>query len=174
MTRSNLTQSNRYVSPRRPAPQRRPTGYHVKPRSPRSRTSQRPNWLFGSIALAALALMPQDIWSRISMPISEQTAQSQSVQPWHINRTKAAQTCEAVLNADQRLSRNQLTQFLSIAQDSSQATVHETISRPYCTLSKAHQRKQSEAYPLEFDPETWFVVNYEQGIYKSYDFVFKK
>ena len=107
------------------------------------------------------------------MPISTQPTQSQSVQPWYLHRTKATQTCETVVNADQRLSRGQLTKFLAIAQDSAQTIVHETISSPYCTLSKANQSKQSEAYPLEFDPDTWFVVNYEQGLYKSYDFVFK-
>ena len=79
-----------------------------------------------------------------------------------------------MVNTDQRLSRGQLTQFLAIAQESSQASIHETIAPPYRTLSKEHQSKQSEAYPQAFDPDTWFVVNYDQGIYKSYDFVFRQ
>lgn len=79
-----------------------------------------------------------------------------------------------MVNADQRLSRDQLTQFLSVVQATPQATVHETIAPPYCALSKANQPQQSEAYPLAFDPDTWFVVNYDQEIYKGYDFVFQQ
>ena len=161
-----MTQPKSYVTSNRSAS--RTAGYYVKPR-PRSSVSQ--PWLLGSIALAAFIFVFQDLWSRVSMPIS---TVSQSAQPWQSEQAKTSQTCQTVLNADQRLSRGQLTQFLSIAQNSSQATVHETIAPPYCTLSKAHQSKQNEAYPLACDPATWFVVNYDQGIYKGYDFVFRE
>lgn len=165
-----MAQPHLYAPRNRPAP--RPA-YHVKPRAKRrSRSSQPQIWLLGSIALAALALVPQDLWSRISMPISTQSTQPS--QPWQLERPQTAQTCQAIINADQRLSRAQLTQFLSVAQNSSQANIHETIAPPHCTLSKSHEAKQREAYPLAFDPETWFVVNYEQGLYKGYDFVFQK
>ncbi|ESA34212.1 hypothetical protein N836_18360 [Leptolyngbya sp. Heron Island J] len=165
-----MNQSRPYASPKRPAP--RPT-YHVKPRARRRQRTQPQTWLLGSLALAALALVPQDLWSQLSMPISTRSTQSQSAQPWQLSRTSTNQTCQTMANADQRLSRAQLTQFLSIAQNSSQANVHETIAPPYCVLSKAHEANQREAYPLAFDPETWFVVKYEQGLYKGYDFVFQ-
>lgn len=161
-----MKHSNLYVHPKHPAPQRRRPGHR--------HSSQPQTWLLGSIAIASLALAPQELWSRISMPISTQLSHSQSVQPWHLNRASTSQTCQAIVNVDQRLSRAQLTQFLTIAQDSPQTTVHETIASPYCKLSNAHQSKQREAYPLEFDPDTWFVVNYDQGVYKGYDFVFQE
>lgn len=149
----------------------RQAGYHVRPRP---RSPQRFAWLLSSVALSALAIAPGDLWSRFSTSLSPQPTQQESIQPWSFNRAETAQTCQSMVNANQRLSRGQLTQFLSIAQDSSQASIHETIAPPYCTLSKEHQSKQSEAYPLAFDPDTWFVVNYDQGIYKSYDFVFRQ
>ncbi len=167
-----MSQPNLYAPPNRPTP--RPA-YHVKPRvKRRPRSAQPQTWLLGTIALAALALVPQDLWSRISTPLSVQSTQSQSAQPWQVNGAHKTQTCQAIINADQRLSRSQLTQFLSIAQNSSQANLHETIAPPYCTMSRPHEAKQREAYPLAFDPETWFVVDYEQGLYKGYDFVFEK
>ena len=166
-----MNQPHHYASPRRLAP--RPT-YHVKPRARRRQRSAQPQaWLLGSLALAALALIPQDLWSQLSRPLSAQPTQSQSAQPWHLSRTSTNQTCHTMVNADQRLSRAQLTQFLSISQNSSQANVHETVAPPYCVLSKTHEANQREAYPLAFDPETWFVINYEQGLYKGYDFVFQ-
>lgn len=161
-----MAQSKLYAPSHRPVP---PPAYHVKPRP---RSSQ--PWLLGVLALATLALVPKDLWSQLSTPLAAQSTQSQSVQSQQANRTSTTQTCEAIVNADQRLSRDQLTQFLSIAQNSSQANVHETIAPPYCTLTKAHQTQQQEAYPLAFDPETWFVVNYEEGVYKSYDFAFQE
>ncbi|MBX2866273.1 MAG: hypothetical protein KTR27_22215 [Leptolyngbyaceae cyanobacterium MAG.088] len=164
-----MTQSKLYAPTRGPVhqrPNRQHLAYHVKPRP-----SSRP-WLLGGLALVALALVPQDVWSRLSTPLSTKPIQSQAVQPWQRANTNA--TCQAMINANQRLSRSQLTQLLSIEQNSPQANVHEAIASPYCTLSKAHQSTQSEAYPLAFDPDTWIVMNYEQGLYKSYDFVFQK
>lgn len=138
-------------------------------RRPRRQTSQRFAWIVSSLALTALAIVPRELLPQFSL-----SAQQQSTQSWGVNRTDVSQTCQAVLNKDQRLSREQLTQFLSVAQESSQAAIHETIAPPYCTLSRSNQSKQREAYPLAFDPDTWFVINYDQGIYKSYDFVFKE
>ncbi|MEA5465366.1 hypothetical protein [Leptothoe sp. PORK10 BA2] len=146
------------------------------PRRPRTHRSQPPlAWILSSIALSAIALVPKDLWPRFSMSLSPQPTQQESIQPGLFNRTAAiAPTCQSMLNADQRLSRDQLTQFLSIPQETSRAAIHEAIAPPYCTLSKAHQPKQDEAYPLAFDPDTWFVVNYDGESYQGYDFVFRK
>ena len=80
------------------------------------------------------------------------------------------------MNGEQRLSREQLTQFLAlsqgIAQKIDQKGVHETIAPPYCSLTETHQAKQQDAYPLAFDPDTWFVVSYDQGQYTDFDFIF--
>ena len=166
-----MPQSKLYAPSNRPYPASQRYRRHPKPQV---RSSQSQVLVFGSLLVAALALVPQDMWTRLTSPLSEQTAQSQTVHSWQFDRATPNQTCTSVLNADQRLSRGQLSQFLSIPQESTQATIHQTVAPPYCTLSKAHQAKQSEAYPLAFDPDTWFVVNYEQGIYKGYDFVFQQ
>ena len=168
-----MSQSKLYASPNRPSPAPRKYSRRHQTRSSQSRSHSR-GLIFGSLILAALALAPQDLWTRLTAPLSEQTAQSQTVQSWQFDQATTAQACKSMLNADQRLSRDQLSQFLSLPKESAQTTIHQTIAPPYCTLSKAHQAKQSEAYPLAFDPDTWFVVNYEQGSYKGYDFVFRR
>ncbi|MEM9976888.1 MAG: hypothetical protein AAF808_04595 [Cyanobacteria bacterium P01_D01_bin.2] len=144
---------------------------HVPPARPTVPPPGRPRslslaWLLGGVALTALAIVPPGQLPHLAATGALQPAQSRS--------TQTAQTCQAVLNADQRLSRDQLTQFIALGQGTPQAAVHETIAPPYCTLSKSHQAKQREAYPLAFDPDTWFVVNYEQGDYRGYDFVFRR
>jgi len=52
------------------------------------------------------------------------------------------------------------------------------IAEPYCTLSPVEVREgvtaQREAYPLEFNPETWFVVLYEGEEYAGFDFSFSR
>ncbi|MBT9315600.1 hypothetical protein [Leptothoe spongobia] len=169
-----MTHSPLYASQNNPAPTpdgRQPTSYAPKPHP---QSSQRPAWILSTIALTALAIVPQDLWSRLPMSLSAQSSQQQSTQQWTFGNKATEETCQSILNAEQRLSRGQLTQFLSIAQTSSQASVHETIAPPYCILSRTNQTQQREVYPLAFDPDTWFVVNYDQKVYQGYDFVFKK
>lgn len=138
-----------------------------QPLQPRPQPSRPLAWIISGIALATLALVPQE-------QLFSGLLNGRQTLSWTISRDSGgAQTCQAVLNAEQRLSREQLTQVLSLAPSASPATVHETIAPPYCALSKPHQTTQREAYPLAFDPDTWFVVNYEQGAYTGYDFVFQ-
>jgi hypothetical protein len=51
------------------------------------------------------------------------------------------------------------------------------MNAPYCRLSelevRAGVRAQREAYPLAFDPQTWFVVLYEGDQYTGYSFSFR-
>ncbi|MEM7062984.1 MAG: hypothetical protein AAF572_07465 [Cyanobacteria bacterium P01_B01_bin.77] len=168
-----MTRSPAYFSPSGPTVPNSPTMPNgpISPQQPtnvRSQSLQPLAWLCG-LALAALALVPQEQLTRFSGGL---VGQPQSLQSWAINQDTSP-VCQAVLNADQRLSRDQLTQFLSLPQSASPATVHETIAPPHCLLSKPHQAKRREVYPLAFDPKTWFVVNYEQGSYTGYDFVFQ-
>ena len=147
-----------------PAKRRRP--------SPRRRPPSLAPWILSSLALTALAVVPKD-WLP-SLSLAPQSPHPQSAQVWRVRSTQTTPTCASVLNPDQRLSRGQLTEFLSIAQDAPRTTIHQVIASPYCSLSQSNQTHQQEAYPLAFDPDTWFVVNYHQGIYKDYDFVFRK
>lgn len=163
------------------APQRQnpvPEQQLARGQAPRRRRSRRSSqtfgWLISGIALTTLAIVPQEQLSRWLAPLAAPHAQQQSVPTMPLGQSRTEDTCQTILNNDQRLSREQLTQFLSLAQGTAQNMVHGTIAPPYCALSKSQQPKQQEAYPLAFDPDTWFVVNYDQGNYAGYDFVFKK
>lgn len=165
-----MTQSPLY------APDQYPVSKRQVLRRPRpNRQSPQPlSWLLSGIALAALALVPQEQLSRWLAPLAAPHIEQQSVQAWPLSQRSSANTCQTVLNAEQRLSRDQLAQFVSLAKGTPQDTVHNAIAPPHCMLSKANNPKQQEAYPLAFDPDTWFVVNYDQGSYADYGFVFKE
>ncbi|MEO0867873.1 MAG: hypothetical protein AAFY17_05370 [Cyanobacteria bacterium J06642_11] len=146
-----------------------------RPRRRSRRSPQRLGWLISGLALATLATVPQDQLSRWLAPLAAPHTSQQSVFPWSLGQSHPKSvTCQQMVNKEQRLSREQLTQFIPLSQGTAQEIVHDTIAPPYCALSKSQQSQQQEAYPLAFDPETWFVVNYAQGNYTGYDFVFKR
>ncbi|GAB4149056.1 MAG: hypothetical protein Fur0046_27650 [Cyanobacteria bacterium J069] len=86
--------------------------------------------------------------------------------------------CLEVVQSQSVLHRDKLSQLLSIPERSSRDQVKAVISEPYCRLPQVEIRAgvpaDREAYPLAFDPQTWFVVLYEGNEYAGYDFVFKK
>ncbi|MEM6252417.1 MAG: hypothetical protein AAF821_05790 [Cyanobacteria bacterium P01_D01_bin.156] len=137
----------------------------------RPRRSPLPILLLGSAAI--LAFVPQEQLSRWLTPLAGSPTQQQSVTALTSVR-QSNSTCQEILNKDQRLSRDQLTQFLSMAEGTTQETIHGTMATPHCRLHQSNQSKYREAYPLAFDPDTWFVINYDQGKYSDYDFVFQK
>ena len=111
----------------------------------------------GMIALAALAVVPK------SQP-----------QP----TGAVSDVCQQKVEPQSVLSRAELSQLLSVPERSSKEAVQQVIEIPYCTLEPVSLREgaiaQREAYPLEFDPQTWLVVLYEEGEYAGYDFSFKR
>ncbi|MBT9311547.1 hypothetical protein [Leptothoe kymatousa] len=166
-----MTQFHLYAPKRYPAPKVATKPKHaIRPR----RSAPSLGWWLSGIALATLALVPQQQLVRWLAPLAPQTQQT-AVNGWPLTPQATASTpCQTMVNKEQRLSRDQLNQFLSLAQGTEQATVHGNIAAPYCVLSPAEQPKQQQAYPLAFDPNTWFVVNYDQGKYTDFDFVFKQ
>jgi hypothetical protein len=84
--------------------------------------------------------------------------------------------CQQVIQPQAILARDQLAQLLTIPERSTKAQVREIIKDPYCQLADVEVRAgvmaQREAYPLAFDPDTWFVVLYEGDEYAGYDFSF--
>jgi hypothetical protein len=84
--------------------------------------------------------------------------------------------CEGIVQEQARLSREQLSEILAIAERESKASVRSIVSEPYCRLPSIEVRAgvpaEREAYPLEFDPQTWFVLLYEGEEYAGFDFVF--
>ncbi len=86
--------------------------------------------------------------------------------------------CQEIVQQQAVLPRDKLAQLLAIPERSSRDAVQSVISAPYCRLPeievRAGVKAQREAYPLAFDPQTWFVVLYEGNEYAGYSFVFQR
>ena len=85
--------------------------------------------------------------------------------------------CQKRIETTAVLSRAQLSQLLSVPERSAKESVRKIVEAPYCVLQplelRAGAEAQREAYPLAFDPQTWFVVLYENEEYAGYDFSFR-
>jgi hypothetical protein len=85
--------------------------------------------------------------------------------------------CQEIVQPQAVLSRSQLSQIIRISSKTSQETVQAIAKVPYCRLSQIElvtgAIAEREAYPLAFDPDTWFVLLYEGNQYVGYDFSFR-
>lgn len=90
----------------------------------------------------------------------------------------ASNVCQEIIQENALLSREQLSRLLSIPERDSKEAVRAVVNEPYCILSSIELRAnipaEREAYPLAFDPQTWFVVLYEGNEYAGYSFVFQR
>lgn len=88
------------------------------------------------------------------------------------------EVCQTMVQETSLLSRQELSQLLTIPERGSKEVVRQVVSEPFCTLApveiRAGVQAEREAYPLEFDPQTWFVVLYEGNEYAGYSFVFQR
>jgi hypothetical protein len=95
---------------------------------------------------------------------------------FHAPAAAPSNVCEGIVQDQVRLSRDQLSQILAISERASKAAVRSIVSAPYCRLPAIQIRAgvpaEREAYPLEFDPQTWFILLYEGEEYAGFDFVF--
>lgn len=86
-------------------------------------------------------------------------------------------SCVKIEQTQSLISRDQLKALLATDLQAPKATVQELLKEPYCVMSsgktEAGQPADREAYPLEFDPQTWLVVLYEGDRYAGYDFRFR-
>jgi hypothetical protein len=137
---------------------------HPYPKSPRPNQAKRSPrsgkaWLAGgSMAfLAAMAVVP----TRVNLP----------------TRTATNPVCQEVVRSEARLSRDQLSKFLSVPTQSSKTAIQGMLQTPYCRLTPKPDQSENvtarDAYPLAFDPDTWVVVLYEGETYVGYDFTFR-
>lgn len=92
--------------------------------------------------------------------------------------TPPKDACQEVVRSQAVLTRRQLSQLLAIPERDSKAKVRDIVQEPYCKLSQLEVRAgveaDREAYPLEFDPQTWFVILYEGDEYAGYAFSFRR
>jgi hypothetical protein len=112
------------------------------------------------LALAAIVIGPR--------PFIDRTAAQDS--------TNDNVVCEQTVQSSSVLSRSELSQLLSVTERAPKEDVRAVINEPYCTLPSITVREgtvsEREAYPLEFNPQTWFIVLYEEGEYAGFDFSF--
>ncbi|MEM7063839.1 MAG: hypothetical protein AAF572_11825 [Cyanobacteria bacterium P01_B01_bin.77] len=93
-------------------------------------------------------------------------------------QAKAASTkqdlCQHIISSQAVLSRQQLTQLLTIPERENRQAIEAIAEEPYCTLPSIEVRAgvaaERAAYPLAFDPNTWLVVLYENEEYVGYGF----
>lgn len=116
--------------------------------------------LAGGSVVAALGLLaePQGFISKVAPPAKEM--------------------CQEVVQEKAVLSREHLSQLLTIPERATRQTLRQVIPQPYCRLPKLQVRSgamaEREAYPLAFDPQTWLVVLYEGEEYAGYSFSFRR
>jgi len=88
-----------------------------------------------------------------------------------------ADQCEAIVETDARLSREQLARLLTIPERDNKERIRDVVSEPYCRLQplqvRAGVKAEREAYPLAFDPDTQLVILYENDEYAGYRFRFE-
>jgi hypothetical protein len=109
------------------------------------------------LALAALLITPN---------LSQDRAQEGS-----------ASTCIKIEQSKSLVSRDKLAKLLEIDAQATRTTVREILQEPYCVMAEGKTEAGTpaarEAYPLEFDPQTWLVVLYDGDRYTGYDFRFR-
>lgn len=87
------------------------------------------------------------------------------------------EVCQGSVKSEVVLSREQLAQLLTVPERDTKARVRDILKEPYCQLPSLEVRAgvaaEREAYPLEFDPQTWLVILYEGDEYAGYRFTYQ-
>ncbi|MBD2121159.1 hypothetical protein [Trichocoleus sp. FACHB-262] len=87
------------------------------------------------------------------------------------------EVCQEIVQSRAALSREQLAKLLTVPERDSKSKVQGILKAPFCKLPKLEVRAgvnaEREAYPLEFDPQTWLVILYEGNEYAGYRFSFR-
>jgi hypothetical protein len=85
--------------------------------------------------------------------------------------------CAEVVQTSATLSQKQLAQLLTVSEGDKKQRIRDIVKEPYCKLPSLQIRvgatAQREAYPLEFDPNTWLVLLYEGEQYTGYRFALR-
>ena len=82
--------------------------------------------------------------------------------------------CQEIISSQAVLSRQQLTQLLTVPEREPRQAIETIVEDPYCSLAAIEVRAgvmaERAVYPLAFDPNTWLVVLYEDEEYVGYGF----
>lgn len=94
--------------------------------------------------------------------------------PFFGNRKSIGEACQQVVQSSAVLSKKQVVQLLAVPEGDKKQRIRDIVSEPYCQLSSLQIRAGAialrEAYPLEFEPQTWLIVLYEGEQYTGYRF----
>ena len=89
----------------------------------------------------------------------------------------SGEVCIKQVDKQSLVSRDELAAVLDLERQATKAQVQKIVDQPHCVLeAQAGEngvRVEREAYPLEFDPQTWFVLQYQDGKYAGFDFSFR-
>ena len=111
------------------------------------------------LALAALVITPS----------LNQTAK--------LSGTGVKDVCIKQIDKQSLISRDELKAVLDLSHQVPKAKVQEIVEKPHCVFEARSGvngvQLAREAYPLEFDPQTWFVLLYQDGKYVGFDFSFR-
>lgn len=92
----------------------------------------------------------------------------------NFSKKSSGEPCQEVVQSQAKLSRQQLARLLTVPEGGKKQKVQEIVKEPYCKLADLQVRTgataQREAYPLEFEPQTWLVILYEGDQYAGYRF----
>jgi hypothetical protein len=77
--------------------------------------------------------------------------------------------CTEVVTPDAVLSQERILKLMTIAEGTTKPRVRSLLKAPYCRLKpitvRAGIAAEREVYPLEFDPEIWAIILYEDDNY---------
>jgi hypothetical protein len=86
----------------------------------------------------------------------------------------SGEACQTVVQADVKISRQQLAKLLTLVEGSKKQQVRDILKQPYCQLASLQVRtgalSQRDVYPLDFESQTRLVVLYEGEEYAGYRF----
>ncbi|MBF2029767.1 MAG: hypothetical protein IGS48_23930 [Oscillatoriales cyanobacterium C42_A2020_001] len=94
--------------------------------------------------------------------------------PTFSSRRSFTASCQEILKSEAALSKTQVAQLLTVSEGDKKQRIREIVKEPYCKLPdlqiRAGATAQREAYPLDFERDTWVVVLYEGEQYTGYRF----
>ncbi len=85
--------------------------------------------------------------------------------------------CIKQIDQKSLVSRDELRAVLNLDKNISKDEVLAVLDQPNCVLQPRAGENgvqvDREAYPLEFDPQTWFVLQYQEEKFAGFDFSFR-
>lgn len=92
----------------------------------------------------------------------------------NFSKKNSGEPCQEVVQSQAKLSRQQLARLLTVPEGDKKQKVQDILKDPYCKLAdlqvRAGATARRDAYPLEFEPQTWLVILYEGDQYAGYRF----